>query len=378
MEHERPGHRVVDDVDVGSHVIAAAEDLAGFLAVDQLAGIVLGIEPLAGSDQSLNHRQVRLRILFVPRLGDAEDLLRVVLPDVVIGRHRHADAFDDRLLIPWLPDAVTEDRSGFERGRHLRRRSDRQDHVGVDRARDVFTGVHPRVDARGGQPVTDLVVVRRHGEHHPHVEILTLLLVRLDDRLERVGRDRVLRLVDRQGFVVLLHLAPDVVGNRDAVAVVVQRVRRDDRCLGAEPDRRPDRLSGQHVGTVQLPVDDSVEQDLPVRLGLDLDVQPFVFEIALLFGDHQRGAVGQLDEAELQVALLNIQRLRFTLGGGTAVQRIGIDLDVRRGGFEIFQCNLIVAATGQQSEAGEGRNETEPPGTGGQRQTHDAGRIEGR
>ncbi|MCY1537692.1 hypothetical protein D9M68_732000 [compost metagenome] len=99
---------------------------------------------------------------------------------------------------------------------------------------------------------------------------------------------------------VLLHLGPHRVGHGDAVAVEVHAEGRDDVGLGAESDGGAQRLAGQHVRAVELTVDHPVQQHLPVGLGFERHVQAFVFEVALFIGHHERGAVGQLDEAELQ------------------------------------------------------------------------------
>ncbi|MDZ7818709.1 MAG: hypothetical protein U5K55_08850 [Aliarcobacter sp.] len=69
------------------------------------------------------------------------------------------------------------------------------------------------------------------------------------------------------------------------------------------------RLARQHVGAVELAVDHAVEQHLPVGLGFERDVEAFVFKVALFVGHHERRAVGQLDEAELQGFLFRAGRL---------------------------------------------------------------------
>jgi hypothetical protein len=126
--------------------------------------------------------------------GHAEDLLGVVRPDLVVGDHGDADAHEDRLLVPGLADAVAVDGAGLHGRRHLRRRGDREQHVGVDLpvgvvlVRSVVAGVQPA----GGEPVAQLVVVRRDREDHAHLEGLARGLEALHDRLERIGLDRML------------------------------------------------------------------------------------------------------------------------------------------------------------------------------------------
>jgi len=55
------------------------------------------------------------------------------------------------------------------------------------------------------------------------------------------------------------------------------------------------------VRAVELTANDSVEQDLPVRLRLEDDVELLGLEEAELLCDDQGRAVRQLDEAELEL-----------------------------------------------------------------------------
>jgi len=65
LEVEVPGHGVLDDIEVSSDVVLLREDAAGFLAVDENS--VLGrVEPFAGADEGLRHRQHRVRIFVSP------------------------------------------------------------------------------------------------------------------------------------------------------------------------------------------------------------------------------------------------------------------------------------------------------------------------
>ena len=84
--------------------------------------------------------------------------------------------------------------------------------------------------------------------------------------------------------------------------------------LRAEADRRAERLARQHVRAVELARDHAVEQHLPVRLRLERDVQAFVLEVAELVRDRERRHVGELDEAELELVLLERERLGRALG----------------------------------------------------------------
>src|SRR5438876_10513342 len=66
---------------------------------------------------------------------------------------------------------------------------------------------------------------------------------------------------------------------------------------------------------VELAIAHPIEQRLPVGLGLERHNESFVLEEALLIGDRQRSHVGELDEAELEVRLLNTERLRLDRRG---------------------------------------------------------------
>src|SRR5690606_1558757 len=109
LEEEGTRHAVCDDFFVCSDVLFLREDLCGLLAV-----VETSVEPLASSDQCFDQSDVALGILLGPRAGDAENLLRIVLPDVVVRRDRHTDAADDSLLIPGFTHAVSVDRASFE------------------------------------------------------------------------------------------------------------------------------------------------------------------------------------------------------------------------------------------------------------------------
>jgi hypothetical protein len=65
-----------------------------------------------------------------------------------------------------------------------------------------------------------------------------------------------------------------LVENGNSVAVEVHREGGDDVSLGAEADGGRQRLAGQHVRTVELAVDDAVEQYLPIGLGLRVTYRP--------------------------------------------------------------------------------------------------------
>ena len=137
----------------------------------------------------------------------------------------------------------------------------------------------------------------------------------LDDRLEGVGLDRMHRLAIFHRHV-FLHLGPNGVGHGDGVAVEVHGKGRDHVCLGTKTDGGAERLTGQHVCTVQLAHDHAIQQYLPVGLCLKGDVQAFVFEEAFLVGDGQRGHVGEFDKAEFEFDF-------FRVGGVSDLQAQG-------------------------------------------------------
>jgi hypothetical protein len=85
--------------------------------------------------------------------------------------------------------------------------------------------------------------------------------------------------------------------------------------LGAEADGRGERLAGEHMGAVEFAGDHPVEQNLPVRLGFEGDIEALILEVAVLIGDRERRHVGQLDEAEFQLVLLDRQHLGAGCGG---------------------------------------------------------------
>jgi hypothetical protein len=66
---------------------------------------------------------------------------------------------------------------------------------------------------------------------------------------------------------------------------------------------------------VPKPIVAPIEQHLPVRLRLERDVEPLVLEVAELVRNRERRHVGELDEAELELVLLERGRRRERAGG---------------------------------------------------------------
>ena len=241
-----------------------------------------------------------------PLPGDAEHLLRVVAPDLVIRDDGHPYAPGDRLLVPGLPHAVAGDGARLQGGGHLGRRCHRQQHVRLALARVVpeLGRIETGVQAACRQPVPQLVVVGGDGEDHPHVEGLAPLAILRHHGLEGGGAHRGRHLARLRPGQLGRHGGPDAVGHRDGVAVEIHGKRRHQLGLGADADVGRQGLARQHLGTVQLAVYHPIQQDLPVRLGFEGDVESLILEIAPLVGHRQRRHVGQLDEAEPELLLL--------------------------------------------------------------------------
>ena len=72
-------------------------------------------------------------------------------------------------------------------------------------------------------------------------------------------------------------------------------------CRCPETDGRGQRLACQHMRAVQVAVDHTVQQHLPVGLRFQCDEQALILEIAALICDGQGGHIGQFDETECQI-----------------------------------------------------------------------------
>lgn len=99
------------------------------------------------------------------------------------------------------------------------------------------------------------------------------------------------------GFAILhrhirLHQRPDLIGNRDSIAIQIHAESGDDIGFGAKADGRAQGLPRQHVRPIQFAGDHPVQQNFPVRLRLQRDIQAFILKKSLLIGDRQRRHVG--------------------------------------------------------------------------------------
>src|SRR3989442_15412836 len=108
------------------------------------------VVPLARLEDGAHHGFHRLRVLRRELLGEAEDLLGVVLPEL-LGRDRgEADAIDDGAGPPRLAHTVAVHLADLHVGDHLSRRNgdERDVAIGIDSARaQPLPGPH-RVVAR--------------------------------------------------------------------------------------------------------------------------------------------------------------------------------------------------------------------------------------
>ena len=244
-------------------------------------------------------------ILVSPALAHAKHFFRIVFPDFVIGDDRNPNPLEHGLLVPRLPHAVTIDRAGFQRGRHLRGRSHRQQHIRLQLTAGIALvgSVVPRVQTPGGQPVTQLVVMGGYRKHHAHVERLAFRLVLFHYRLEGVGLDGVHRFTVLAGNI-FLHFFPDRVGHGNAVTIQVHAEGRNDVRLGAITNRGSQWLTCQHMRAIELTVNHPVQQHFPVGLGFQSDEKPLFFEIPFLVRYGERRHVRKFDKTKFQVGLL--------------------------------------------------------------------------
>ena len=198
----------------------------------------------------------------------------MVLPDLLRGDGREADAVGDRARVPRLADAVAVHLADLHVRDHLRRRDGDEGDVAVG------------IDAAGAEPVAHPHRVRagrvRHRERHRGALGLGLegerleLLRRLDALLEE-------RLVQRDGLAVPV----EVHGND-------HRLHR--RALEAHGRRvgHPE----QHVGGLVLAERQPVANDRPRRFLRDRRLDAVLLEEAELVRHDDRRAIGERDDAE--------------------------------------------------------------------------------
>ena len=93
--------------------------------------------------------------------------------------------------------------------------------VGVDLAGHVFGRVVARLDAAGGEPIAQFIVVGGDRENHAHVEGLALVDIAIDHRLQVIGLDRMFRPAIRHLGNIRFHHFPDFIRNSDAVSIQI-------------------------------------------------------------------------------------------------------------------------------------------------------------
>ena len=155
----------------------------------------------------------------------------------------------------------------------------------------------------------------RYREYHAHFERLAFLDKFIHHRLQIICLDRV------YGFAVLVrhmrfHLFPDAIGNSNGVTIQVHAKRGNDIRLGTKTNGCTQRLTGQHMRTVEFAINDTIQQHLPVGLRLQCDIQTLVLEITFLVGNRQWRHVCQFDKSEFQFLLLQLPRNGCCRGTG--------------------------------------------------------------
>ena len=305
LEFKMPGHGIGDDLGIGADIFGARQDFRRLGAV----GTIIGIQPDGGADQRLGQRQHGLRVFIGKFGGQAEDLFGVLRENLIIGDDRHADAFDNGLLVPRLAHGIAVNGAQFHRGRHLRGRSHGNQHIRACLPGRIAGRVEAGMDAARRQPVPQFVIMGRDGKDHAQIKAAARRRLRLDRGFQGAGADRMGRFAIRAGGQARFHHGPDRIADGDRVAVQIHRQRRHDMGLRAIADGRGQGLARQHMRPVQLARDHPVQQHLPIRLRFQRDEQALVFKELLFIGDGQRGHIGQLDEAKRQVRLFDIQRL---------------------------------------------------------------------
>jgi len=199
----------------------------------------------------------------------------------------------------------------FQGGDHLRRWNDDQLHVAV------------RVDAGGGHPVADFVVVGRDREHHGEGHWrAAIFFIGVDHLFQRARRERPLLHGGRVGPE---HARVQIVRDSDAVAVQVHAERGDGgRGRRAEAEGGGDRHAGQHVRAVERAGREFVADVGPRGFFRYLAVETVFAEVAQLVRHHDRRAVGERNDAEGHVRLFRCFA-RAGVGGALHARRHQVD-----------------------------------------------------
>ena len=113
--------------------------------------------------------------------------------------------------------------------------------------------------------------MRRHRKDHAHVKGFTVVSEFLNHRHQGVGTNRMLRAAIFHLRNIRQHHFPNFVADGNAVTIQVHGKRCHDMSLGAVANGGRERLTSEHVGTIQLTVDHTVQKDLPVCLRFKRD-----------------------------------------------------------------------------------------------------------
>ena len=192
-----------------------------------------------------------------------------------------AEPLHDRRRVPWLANAIAVERSARQRLRHQRRRQDDDF--------DVAFGV----DAAGGEPVAQFVVVARIGMDDG--EARSPLRNRSDGRRKGCA---VRGCVQGLAGAMIEHPRPERVRHRDGVAAQPERHRRDRaRRQRGEAEIAGDRHRRQHMRDLEMPDREPVTDIRPRAFARELERDALVFREALRLRDDEDRAVEQRHEA---------------------------------------------------------------------------------
>jgi hypothetical protein len=275
---------VVFALEAGQDGFRRAVDIAGGADDLGLLGAVLHVvEPDAGLVEGLEHGLDGVRVLGGEGLGEGADFLRVVLPDRLGVDAGESDAVGDGLAVPRFADAEAVHLADLHVGDHLRRRDGDQGDIGTA-ARGVAG-----VDAAGGEPVAQPHGVGAGREGHRESHRIAGCFRGVDQRLEglRVGRD----------------FAFERIGEADRLAVAVEDPGDDHRDFrrAAEAHGRGDGHAEEHVSRLDVAVGERVADGGPARAFGDGRGDAVFFEEPFFVGDDDGRAVGQGDDAEVDV-----------------------------------------------------------------------------
>nr|GEU28124.1 hypothetical protein [Tanacetum cinerariifolium] len=268
---------LVDRVLAGVDVRLVGDGLGHLVLVGQRR-----IDPFARIENGGHHGPARVRIFFGEVQRGPQHFFRVILPDVLGGGGRDANAVHDGAVAPRLAHAEAIHIADAHIGHHLRRRH------GND------LGLLHRVDAVGGQPV-----VQPHGVGAGREGL----------------RKRVFAFIGAhqpgQGGAIDGALVGQLFGQRDGLAVVVQSHQHGHvLLLAANAHLHAVQQAVQHVRGVEVAVGQLVAHARPRRFLAEHELDAVFLVKAQDGGHHHRRAVGQRNEADPDFFLLRLVRPR--------------------------------------------------------------------